>query len=188
MYIKKKIFLFLRVLKRKLNLPPDDEGANPNTESYGAQHGYTITILPARGLVELRASYFSHHTSSQVRSHDNNRCTNSSSILILTFLVVLSLQDDSSFTFSFNLIVSRDGEEVKLPLTKTCSPALEWAPREVTCEVNYMEVTKLLHGSEQELVFIRVLDVSRCVSPEGVCGEHRGLFNRHQRRRLGRFR
>lgn len=49
-------------------------------------------------------------------------------------------QDDLLFTFSFNLIVSRDGENVKFPLYKTCSATLTWAPREVTCEANYMEV------------------------------------------------
>lgn len=57
------------------------------------------------------------------------------------------------FMFSFNLIVSRDGENVKFPLKKTCSPTLAWAPREVTCEANYMEVTKLRNGSEQKLYF-----------------------------------
>lgn len=76
----------------ELNFSPDDEGANPNTESYDAQNGYTVSVLPARGLVELRASYFSHHTSSQVRSHDNNGGTNSSSILILTFLLCSCLR------------------------------------------------------------------------------------------------
>lgn len=90
-------------------------------------------------------------------------------------------QDDSLFTFNFNLIVSRDGEEVKFPLKKTCSPALQWAPREVTCEVNYMEVTKLLD-------FTDVLEVSGSICPEGVCGELRGLSNRYERRRLGRSR
>ncbi|XP_056882140.1 uncharacterized protein LOC130522121 [Takifugu flavidus] len=92
----------------------DEMGAYPITESYGAQHGYTVRILLSQGLVELRASFFSHHTSSQ---------------------------DDLLFTFSFNLIVSRDGENVKFPLYKTCSPTLTWAPREVTCEANYMEVS-----------------------------------------------
>lgn len=58
-------------------------------------------------------------------------------------------QDDLLFTFSFNLIVSRDGENVKFPLHKTCSPTLTWAPREITCEANYMEVRELHHGSEQ---------------------------------------
>lgn len=60
-------------------------------------------------------------------------------------------QDDSLFAFNFNLIVSGDGGEVKLPLRKTCSPALPWAPREVTCEVNYMEVAELLDVPEQRL-------------------------------------
>lgn len=67
--------------------------------------------------------------------------------------VYFFFQDDLAFTFSFNLIVSRDGEDVKFPLKETCSPALAWAPREVTCEENYMEVTKLPNGSEQKLYF-----------------------------------
>lgn len=50
------------------------------------------------------------------------------------------------FTFSFNLIVSRDGEDVKFPLHKTCSLTLAWAPREVTCEANYMEVVSLIRA------------------------------------------
>lgn len=56
------------------------------------------------------------------------------------------------FTFSFNLVVSRDGEVVRFPLNKTCSPALAWAPREVTCETNYMEVTEMHPGFER-LIF-----------------------------------
>lgn len=81
--------------------------------------------------------------------HDNSRCTNSNPHSDIS--AVLSFQDDLLFTFSFNLVVSRDGEDVKFPLKKTCSPALAWAPREVTCEANYMEVTKLLNGSGQKL-------------------------------------
>lgn len=60
--------------KCKLNFTLDEMGAYPITECYGAQHGYTVSVLLAQGLVELRASYFSHHTSSQVCSHDNGRC------------------------------------------------------------------------------------------------------------------
>lgn len=49
--------------------------------------------------------------------------------------------------FSFNLVISPDKKPEKLPINKTCSPALEWAPREITCETNYMEVTKLTVGA-----------------------------------------
>uniref|UniRef100_A0A673CS90 ZP domain-containing protein n=1 Tax=Sphaeramia orbicularis TaxID=375764 RepID=A0A673CS90_9TELE len=35
------------------------------------------------------------------------------------------------------------GQEVTYTFTKTCSPALPWSPREVTCEENYMEVRML---------------------------------------------
>lgn len=90
--ISRKTKTFLRVLNCKLNFSADEEGANPNTESYGAQNGYTVSVLPARGLVELRASYFSHHTSSQVRSHDDNGRTNSSILLLLTFPLCLCLR------------------------------------------------------------------------------------------------
>lgn len=133
----------------KLTFPPDEGGATLITESYGAQYGYTVSILPAWGLVELRASYFSHHTFNQVYSQDESRCTNCNPHSDISG--ILLFQGDSLFMFSFNLIVSRDGEDVKHPLNKTCSPALAWAPREVTCEVNYMEVTKLLNESEQKL-------------------------------------
>lgn len=50
-------------------------------------------------------------------------------------------QDDKVFTFIFNLLVTRDGEEVSYTLNRTCSPSLPWSPKEVTCEVNYMEAS-----------------------------------------------
>ncbi len=50
-------------------------------------------------------------------------------------------KDDEVFTFNFNLVSTRDGEEVIYALNKTCSPSLPWSPREVTCEANYMEVS-----------------------------------------------
>ncbi len=50
-------------------------------------------------------------------------------------------QDDEVFTFNFNLIAAHEGKEVTYALNKTCSPALPWSPREVTCELNYMEVS-----------------------------------------------
>lgn len=50
-------------------------------------------------------------------------------------------QDDEVFTFNFNLIVTRGGKQATYALNKTCTLSLPWSPREVTCEVNYMEVS-----------------------------------------------
>ncbi|XP_071388115.1 zona pellucida protein AX 4 [Centroberyx affinis] len=92
----------------------DGTGVYPITKLYAAECGYSISVLPLPGHVELRASYFSCHT-------DN--------------------KDDKVFTFNFNLITHDEGKEVTYALNKTCSPSLPWSPREVTCEVNYMEVS-----------------------------------------------
>ncbi|XP_071316154.1 uncharacterized protein [Trachinotus anak] len=92
----------------------DGTGVYPITEQYAAECGYTVSVLPLRGQVELRASYFSCHT-------DN--------------------KDDKVFTFNFNLITNHEEKEVTFALNKTCSPSLPWFPREVTCEENYMEVS-----------------------------------------------
>lgn len=54
---------------------------------------------------------------------------------------MILFQDDEVFTLNVNLIVMREGNEVRYALNKTCSPALPWAPREITCEANYMEVS-----------------------------------------------
>ncbi|XP_044040849.1 uncharacterized protein LOC122870603 isoform X2 [Siniperca chuatsi] len=92
----------------------DDTGVYPITNQYATECGYSVSVLPLLGYVELRASYFSCHT--------NNK-------------------DDKVFTFNFNLIVTHEGKEVTYALNKTCSPTLPWSPREITCEVNYMEVS-----------------------------------------------
>uniref|UniRef100_A0A3Q1BGD4 ZP domain-containing protein n=1 Tax=Amphiprion ocellaris TaxID=80972 RepID=A0A3Q1BGD4_AMPOC len=92
----------------------DQTGVYPITEQYAAKCGYSVTVHPLLGLVELRASYFSCHT-------DN--------------------KDDDVFTFHFNLSAYHEGKKVTYALTKTCSPSLPWSPREVTCEINYMEVS-----------------------------------------------
>ncbi|XP_049923997.1 uncharacterized protein LOC126404664 [Epinephelus moara] len=92
----------------------DGTGVHSITEQYAAQCGYTVSVLPLAGHVELRASYFSCHT-------DNT--------------------NDEVFTFNFNLIATHEGKEVTYPMNKTCSPTLPWSPREVTCETNYMEVS-----------------------------------------------
>ncbi|XP_053199064.1 zona pellucida protein AX 4 [Scomber japonicus] len=92
----------------------DETGVYPITEQFAAECGYTVSVLPLQGLVELRASYFSCHT-------DN--------------------KDDDEFTFNFNLIATYGGLKDIYALNKTCSPSLPWSLREVTCEVNYMEVS-----------------------------------------------
>ncbi|XP_049609284.1 uncharacterized protein [Syngnathus scovelli] len=89
----------------------DGTGAYAIAEPYAAECGYSVTISPLSGRMELRASYFSCHTESK---------------------------DDKVFGFSFKLLVRRG---VAYGLNKTCSPSLEWAPREVSCELNYMEVS-----------------------------------------------
>ncbi|KAF7663833.1 hypothetical protein LDENG_00198850 [Lucifuga dentata] len=92
----------------------DRTGVYPITQHYAAQCGYRVSVYPLPPLVELQASYFSCHTGNQ---------------------------DDQIFTFNFNLIVTHEGKEATYALNKTCSPSSPWAPREVICEANYMEVT-----------------------------------------------
>ncbi|XP_030635000.1 zona pellucida protein AX 4 [Chanos chanos] len=93
----------------------DVDGFHLITQQYGSECGYTYSVLPLLGRVFLRASYFSCHA-------DN--------------------QNDEVFTFKFKLItVDREGEESTLNISKTCSLTLPWAPREVICEENYMEVS-----------------------------------------------
>ncbi|XP_041635528.1 uncharacterized protein LOC121504631 isoform X2 [Cheilinus undulatus] len=92
----------------------DETGVYQINEKYAAQCGYSVNVLPLPGRVELRASYFSCHAENI---------------------------DDEVFTFNFNLIAIHEGQEVSYALNKTCSPSLPWSPREVTCELNYMEVS-----------------------------------------------
>ncbi|KAM8747504.1 uncharacterized protein AB9X84_015496 [Acanthopagrus schlegelii] len=92
----------------------DGTGVYHITEQYAAKCGYTVSVLPLQGHVELRASYFSCHTGNK---------------------------DDEVFTFNFNLIPTNDRQNVTYTFNETCSPSLPWSPREVTCETNYMEVS-----------------------------------------------
>ncbi|CAL8376710.1 unnamed protein product [Gadus morhua 'NCC'] len=92
----------------------DDTGVHPITEQYAAECGYSVNVRPHLGFAELRASYFS--------------CT------------ALN-EDDETFTFSFNMIVTQDGVEETYDVNKTCTLALPWSSRELNCEVNYMELT-----------------------------------------------
>ncbi|XP_034020919.1 zona pellucida protein AX 4 [Thalassophryne amazonica] len=90
----------------------DRAGVYPITQQYASECGYSVSVLPQPGHIELKASYFSCHTENK---------------------------DDKMFTFNFNLIATDKGKQVAYVLNKTCSPPLAWSPREVTCEVNYME-------------------------------------------------
>uniref|UniRef100_UPI0037E7FA49 uncharacterized protein n=1 Tax=Semicossyphus pulcher TaxID=241346 RepID=UPI0037E7FA49 len=92
----------------------DETGVYPITTQYAAVCGYSVDVRPLAGRVELRASYFSCHA-------DN--------------------KDDEVFTFHFNLVTTHEGKEATYALNRTCSPSLSWSPREVTCELNYMEVS-----------------------------------------------
>lgn len=44
------------------------------------------------------------------------------------------------FSFNFNLIATHKGKKASYALNKTCTLSLQWSHREVTCEMNYMEV------------------------------------------------
>lgn len=58
------------------------------------------------------------------------------------FLFFFRFQDDEEFAFRFNLITTHEGLKRSYTLNKSCPLALPWAPREVTCESNYMEVRR----------------------------------------------
>ncbi|XP_072315543.1 uncharacterized protein [Eucyclogobius newberryi] len=91
----------------------DKNGSHAITEGYAAKCGYSIRFIHSKTNVQLRASYFSCHTD----------------------------QAGEVYTFHFNLIAHHKGKEVTHALNRSCSPSLPWSLREVTCEVNYMEVS-----------------------------------------------
>ncbi|KAF0029252.1 hypothetical protein F2P81_018357 [Scophthalmus maximus] len=129
----------------------DGTGAYPITQQYAAECGYTVSVLPLAGHVELRASYFSCHAENK----------------------------DDVFAFNFNLILAQGGYEVTYTTAKTCSPPLPWSPREVTCEVNYMEVNgvpvEVVHAtlfSRQSWVVLMVDLVAACSMYEGSYDDH----------------
>uniref|UniRef100_A0A3P9KKL7 Zona pellucida protein AX 4 n=1 Tax=Oryzias latipes TaxID=8090 RepID=A0A3P9KKL7_ORYLA len=90
----------------------DMTGGHPLTQQYAAECGYSINVLSFLGVVELRSSYFSCHTE----------------------------KNGAKFLFYFKLNTNLDGN-VTNTLNATCSPPVPWAPREVSCETNYMEVS-----------------------------------------------
>lgn len=115
----------------------DETGIHPITEEYAAMCGYTASVLPLSGLVELRSSYFSCHTENKVKADVGK---NLLALQVLFIFISLSFQD-GVFKLNFNLLVTHDGHLVRYNFNKTCTPAAAWSPREITCEVNYMEVS-----------------------------------------------
>ncbi|XP_062372155.1 uncharacterized protein LOC134059708 [Sardina pilchardus] len=92
----------------------DTMGIHSITKEYGPGCGYTYELFSEIGIAELKASYFSCHTENQ---------------------------GDEEFTFNFNVIMTeRHGEEATYTVSKTCTLPLPWSPREVNCEMDYMEV------------------------------------------------
>lgn len=65
-------------------------------------------------------------------------------------------QDDEVFTFRFNWITTHEGLKRNYTLYKSCTLALPWAPREVTCESNYMEVRRTELKNVSRIVLIVV--------------------------------
>lgn len=53
---------------------PDGTGVYPITEQYSAECGYTVSVLPLPGHVELRASYLSCHADNNVRTNTHETC------------------------------------------------------------------------------------------------------------------
>ncbi|CAL1590912.1 unnamed protein product [Knipowitschia caucasica] len=91
----------------------DGNGSYSITEEYANKCGYSLRTIHFKNRVQLRASYFSCHTD----------------------------EVDKMYTFSFNLVAHDKEDKVTHALNRTCAPSLPWSLREVTCEVNYMEVS-----------------------------------------------
>lgn len=56
-------------LSKSSGCVPDSTGVYPITERYAATCGYAVDVVPLRGHVELRASYFSCHTGNAVSAN-----------------------------------------------------------------------------------------------------------------------
>lgn len=116
----------------------DGTGTYAITEHYAAKCGYSVSILSLLGLVELRASYFSCHTEKVPKETSFPDLLEE--VTCASWLIFTTLFQGADFSFRFNLITSYKGVDAYYALNKTCSSPLPWSPREVTCEVNYMEV------------------------------------------------
>ncbi|PWA28810.1 hypothetical protein CCH79_00012948, partial [Gambusia affinis] len=117
----------------------DGTGTYAITEHYAAKCGYSVSILSLLGLVELRASYFSCHTEKVPKETSFPDLLEE--VTCASWLIFTTLFQGADFSFRFNLITSYKGVDAYYALNKTCSSPLPWSPREVTCEVNYMEVS-----------------------------------------------
>ncbi|XP_047184611.1 uncharacterized protein LOC118290500 isoform X2 [Scophthalmus maximus] len=91
----------------------DGSGVHSISEQLASRCGYTISTFKMDGLTTFRASYYSCFTHKQ---------------------------DDSVFTFRFNVMVSDGGGAwISRAVSASCS-GLSWTHREIVCEENYMEV------------------------------------------------
>ncbi|KAF3837106.1 hypothetical protein F7725_004570 [Dissostichus mawsoni] len=109
----------------------DESGVYAITKRSAAQCGYSIGVLPLLG--HGSSEPLTLAVTLKTRLYLFVLCGNPSFCSIF--------QDDEVFTFNFNLVVANEGKIASYALNKTCSPSLPWSPREVTCEVNYMEVS-----------------------------------------------
>lgn len=68
--------------------------------------------------MELRASYFSCHTDNNVRTQDGNPDSEVGCRFPSDTDFTILFQDDEVFTLNVNLIVMREGNEVRYALTR----------------------------------------------------------------------
>uniref|UniRef100_A0A8D3EF61 ZP domain-containing protein n=1 Tax=Scophthalmus maximus TaxID=52904 RepID=A0A8D3EF61_SCOMX len=95
----------------------DGSGVHSISEQLASRCGYTISTFKMDGLTTFRASYYSCFTHKQ---------------------------DDSVFTFRFNVMVSDGGGAwISRAVSASCS-GLSWTHREIVCEENYMETVDML--------------------------------------------
>uniref|UniRef100_A0A3B5BA45 Sin3A associated protein 25 n=1 Tax=Stegastes partitus TaxID=144197 RepID=A0A3B5BA45_9TELE len=90
-------------------------------------------------VVTLTTKYVQLYSNCNLSAPKQDLVSTPSFFIQVFFLWVF--QDDEVFTFNFNLNAHHEQKNATYALKKTCSPSVPWSPREVTCEVNYMEVS-----------------------------------------------